>query len=85
MERLQIKDGVHQQEEEIDSKNEEESPLAPPPPPHPKWRLTQRRKRNHPKWKFITNHKNVACFCLLQKLYFISNGCEKCFFKWFHK
>ena len=30
MERLQIEDRVHQQEEKIDSKKEEESPLAPP-------------------------------------------------------
>ena len=32
MGRLQIEDGVHQQEEEIDSNKEEESPLGPPPP-----------------------------------------------------
>ena len=29
--------------------------------------------------------KNVTCFCLSQKFHFISNGCEKCPFKWFHK
>ena len=33
MGRLQIEDGVHQQENEIDSKKEVESLLAPPSPP----------------------------------------------------
>ena len=33
MERLQIEDRVHQQENKIDLKKEDKSPLAPPPPP----------------------------------------------------
>ena len=32
-----------------------------------------------------SNSKNVACFFFSQKFHFISNGYEKCFFKWFHK
>ena len=53
MERLQIDDKVHQQEEEIDSKKEE-SPFAYPPPPQ----LEQGESSQElPKeWKFVTNH-----------------------------
>ena len=54
MGRLQIEDGIHQQEEEIDSKKEEESPLAPPPLPQLKQgKSSQGLPRE---WKFVTNH-----------------------------
>ena len=54
MGRLQIEDGAHQQEEEIDSKNEKESPLAPPPPPQLKQGESSQRLPKE--WKFVTNH-----------------------------
>ena len=54
MGRLQIEDGVHQQEEEIDSKKEKESPLAPPLPPQLEQEESNQRLPRE--WKFITNH-----------------------------
>ena len=54
MGRLQIEDGVHQREEEINSKKEEESPLAPPQLPQLKQgKSSQGLPRE---WKFFTNH-----------------------------
>ena len=51
---LQIEDGVHQQEEEMDSNKEDESPLAPPPPPQlEQGESSQELPRE---WKFVTNH-----------------------------
>ena len=54
MRTLQIEDGVHQQEEEIDSNKEEGSPLIPSLPPQ----LEQGESSQGlaKEWKFVTNH-----------------------------